>query len=208
MAASPPEVIHRALSQRAISSVTPELIDNGSLIPAAVLVVLYAKDDDYCVLLNKRSEEVEHHKGEISFPGGAWEPKDESLMATALRETHEEMGVLPEDVDVLGELDDTPTSSRFLISPYVGAIPEQYRFKPSELEVAEILEVPVLTLLDDECVRDEVRIAGGRLINSPAYSFQGHLIFGATARILNRFLELLETDPQKEAVWRIMNPQP
>ena len=203
MGATAKDVVRRILSEH-----PKKTISDPSLTPAGVMVLLYPANGEYHILLNKRTNYVDHHKGEISFPGGAWEPRDESLMATALRETHEEMGVLPEDVDVLGELDDTPTSSRFLISPYVGAIPKQYRFKPSELEVAEILEVPVSTLLDDECVRDEVRIAGGRLINSPAYSFQGHLIFGATARILNRFLQLLETDPQKEAAWRIMNPQP
>jgi 8-oxo-dGTP pyrophosphatase MutT (NUDIX family) len=92
-------------------------IINPSLTPAAVLLLLYLKDGEYCVLLNKRTDRVEHHKGEISFPGGVRDESDFTLLETALRETQEEMGIAPRHVELLGELDDTPTSTSFLITP-------------------------------------------------------------------------------------------
>ena len=110
-------------------------ISDPSLIPAGVMLLLYPKDGEYCILLNKRTNHVEHHKGEISFPGGSKDEEDATLLDTALRETHEEMGIRPQDIDVLGELDDTPTNSRFLINAYVGTIPYPYDFKPSAIEV-------------------------------------------------------------------------
>ena len=130
MAASPPEVIRKALSRRATLSV-----DDPSLTPAAVLLVLYAKDGEYCVLLNKRSEEVEYHKGEISFPGDARDPEDKDFLDTALRETEEEMGIDRKDVTILGELDEVVTTSRFHVKVFVGSIAYPYKFKPSAMEI-------------------------------------------------------------------------
>ena len=164
-------------------------------------MLLYAKEGEYCILLNKRTDTVEHHKGEISFPGGSKDPDDSTLLDTALRETHEEMGINPDDVEVLGELDDTPTITNFLIATTVGTIPYPYDFKPSAFEVAEVLEVPISALMNGESRRDEIRIAGGELVNLPSYVYHGHVIFGATARVLSRFLELLETAPAKERLW-------
>ncbi|MCH8109356.1 MAG: CoA pyrophosphatase, partial [Chloroflexi bacterium] len=158
------------------------------------------------VLLNKRSNHVEHHKGEISFPGGAKDQEDNTLRDTAIRETHEEMGILPEDIEILGELDDVATRSRFLMRPYVGTIPYPYDFKPFEAEVAEVIEVPISHLLDEENHRDETRIVDGELSYSPSYAYNGHVVFGATARVLKQFLELLETAPDKEALWKKKQP--
>ena len=156
--------------------------------------------------MTKRSDNVEHHKGEISFPGGMREEKDNTLLDTALRETDEEMGVQPRHVEILGELDDTPTNSRFLIHTYVGTIPYPYDFKPSDGEVAEVLEVPISALAARENMRDEVRIIDGELVNTPTYAYNGHFIFGATARILERFLELLDTASDKEVLWTTKQP--
>ena len=197
-----------ALIRRILSANPKKTIVDPSLAPAGVMVLLYSKNGEYCVLLNKRTDRVEHHKGEISFPGGSKDEADKTLLDTALRETYEEMGISPTDVDVLGVLDDVPTSSQFLISPYVGTIPNSYRFEPNEREVAEVLEVPVSTLMDNETLRDEVRIVNGELVNSPTYSYQRHLIFGATARVLKRFLDLIDSLPDKEALWRPISSQP
>lgn len=196
MGVSPKDVIRRILAEN-----PSKTISDPSLTPAGVLLLLYPKDGEYCVLLNKRTDQVEHHKGEISFPGGSKDTTDATLLDTALRETYEEMGIRPEDVEVLGQLDDTPTSTNFLITTTVGTIPYPYDFNPSELEVAEVLEVPLPALMDDENRRDEVRIVDGDLDHVPSYVYQGHLIFGATARVLSRFLELLETIPCKERPW-------
>ena len=202
MASSPPEIVKEALAQR-----VAQTLADPSLTPAAVLLTLYSKDGEYCILLNKRTDRVEHHKGEISFPGGKVDEDDKSALHAALRETHEEMGIRPEDVRVLGAVDDVPTNSYFLINTFVGTIPYPYEFKPSAAEVAEVLEVPVSTLLSESSARDEVRIVDGKLSYSPVYAYREHLIFGATARILEQFLGLLDNAPLKEALWKPSQPQ-
>ena len=108
---------------------------------------------------------------------------DAGLMETALRETHEEMGISPASVTVLGELDETTTRAGFVIRPFVGTIPYPYEFRPSEDEVAEVLEVPVSSLLDSRNVED------ADWAHSKVYSYGEHKIFGATARILEQFLD-------------------
>ena len=170
------------------------------------MLLLYPKDGEYCILLNKRSNSVEEHKGEISFPGGQREEGDRTILDTALRETHEEMGIRPQDVEVLGELDDVATNSNFLMSTFVGAIPCPYPFKPNEREVAEVLEVPVAALTDGRSLRDEVRLVDGAPLFRRSYGYEGHLIFGATAQVLTQFLELLNSAPPEEAPWKRMKP--
>ena len=194
MVASPPEVMRKALSRRTTLSV-----DDLSLTPAAVLLVLYAKDGEYCVLLNKRSEEVEYHKGEISFPGGARDPEDQDFLDTALRETEEEMGIDRKDVTILGELDAVVTNSRFHVKVFVGSIAYPYKFKPSAVEIAEVLEVPIPSLNDPSNLRIETRWENGVPVSTRSYAYQEHLIFGVTARILQQFLEVLADGLEKEA---------
>ncbi len=186
MTASPTEGIRQALTGSARVTV-----ENGALRPAGVMLVVYPKNGEYCVLLNKRTEMVEHHKGEISFPGGSKDREDESLLFTALRETHEEMGIVPGDVQVLGQLNDMPTISNFLISAFVGTIPYPYDFAPSRFEVAEVIEAPIRHLRCQRNRRDEIRIKDGKLENSPSFVYEGHVIFGATARVLANFLDVL-----------------
>ena len=197
MEASTTEVVRRILSEH-----PKKTIVDSSLTPAGVMLLLYSKKGEYYILLNKRTDLVDHHKGEISFPGGRKDPEDDTLLDTAKRETYEEMGIRPEHIEILGEVDDVPTNSQFLISTFVGTIPYPYPFNPSEREVAEILEVPVTAFMDEANTRDEVRIVDGELTNSPSYVYQGHLVFGATARVLKRFLGLLETASNKEAPWK------
>ena len=165
-------------------------VDSHSLVPAAVLLALYEFDGDLRVVLQKRSQQVEHHKGEISFPGGMVDPGDKTYLDAALREAHEEMGIRPEDVQVLGRLDDMATNSHFMISTYVGAIPSPYEFTPSDIEVAEVLMPSVAHLRDAGTVREEARLDGDDLTTMPCYAFDGHVIFGATARILGQFIDL------------------
>ena len=190
MNASVAEDIRRALARNPKRTVV-----DPSLKPAGVLLVVYAKDGDHSVLLNKRTELVEHHKGEISFPGGSMDDSDESLLHTALRETHEEMGIDPGDVEMLGQLDDMPTISNFLISTFVATIPYPYDFQPSEIEVAEVLEVPISHLRSEQSWRDEARFHQGALQVSRSYVYQGHVIFGATAKVLANFLEVVGDAP-------------
>jgi 8-oxo-dGTP pyrophosphatase MutT (NUDIX family) len=174
-----------------LASRVSQSVAGASLTPAAVLLLLYPKDGEYCILLNKRSEQVEYHKGEISFPGGVRDPEDTDFLDTALRETEEEMGINRADVTVLGELDEVTTRSNFRVKVFVGEIRPSYPFKPSAIEIAEVLEVPISSLRDPANLRVETRWNKGTLVTNYAYTYNEHLVFGATAKILQQFLELL-----------------
>ena len=193
MVLSPPDLLHRVLAHR-----TKKTVGDSCLTPASVLLLLYPKDGEYCILLNKRSEQVEHHKGEISLPGGARDPEDRDSLETALRETEEEMGIQRGDVTVLGQLDEVVTRSRFLVQVFAGTIEYPYQFKPSAIEIAEVLEVPISALRDPANVRVETHLENGTSVTSYAYAYNQHLIYGATAKILQQLLELLEEGQAKE----------
>ena len=171
----------------------PSLLDEPALPRAAVLLPLYENAGVTHVLFTRRSELVEHHKGQISFPGGAHDAADRDLRHTAVRETWEEIGVATDHVEVMGQLDEMVTVSNFLVRPFVGLItePGPYPFAHSEVEVAEILEVPLAHLRDAANVVVEERTYQGRRGLAYSYRFGEHLIWGATARILHEFLELL-----------------
>ena len=161
---------------------------------AAVLLLLYDLDGRTHLLFTRRTELVEYHKGQICFPGGASEESDADLLSTALRETCEEVGVRPEHVEPVGRLDDIATmGSNFVISPYVGVltVSAPYPFEHARHEVDEILEVPLDHLLDSSNVFRDVRRLGEHEIEMQSYRFGDHVIWGATARILKRFLDLL-----------------
>ncbi len=149
------------------------------------------KQGQYYLLFTKRTETVKNHKGQISFPGGAYEERDGTLFDTALRESAEEIGLAAEAAELLGELDDSATtSSGFIISPFVVAIPWQYPFKIDPTEVEEIITVPISALLDKTCLRQETETIDGQVVNTYFYHYQGRVIWGATARILSQFLDI------------------
>ena len=171
---------------------------------SAVLLPLFRKEGEYHVLLNKRTDLVEHHKGEICFPGGMQDPQDADHVATALREANEELGIDPRHVEILGELDPVSTVvSNIIIWPVVGLIPHPYRFTLSAGEVAEVLEVPVATLLDPAAIR--VEPSTGRGVRY-SYLHQSHVIWGATARILTQLVVLLAQALNKEVPWSSQRP--
>lgn len=173
--------------------------DTG-LVPAAVLFPLYLKEGQHTILFHQRTNQVVHHKGEISLPGGAKDPQDKSLWHTALREAHEEMGIRPEDVALVGEMEPVVTRTGFLVHPFVATIPYPYRFRVNPVEVAQVLEVPLKALLDRDNWREEVVWLDGGPVRQYSYAYGCHLIYGATAKIVRQFLErtrsaLAEGDP-------------
>ena len=135
-------------------------------------MLVYPKEGELHLLLNKRSESVEDHKGEVSFPGGRMDDGDGSLLDTALREAHEEVGVRPEDVRVIRRLDDVETSTGYRVTPFLGAIPGGYPFVVSTVEVAALVEVPVAALVDGSTVRDETRFEDGVPVSRPNYAWR------------------------------------
>ena len=160
---------------------------------SAVLLPLFQGTTDYHLVFTKRTDTVKHHKGQISFPGGSFEPADGDLLTTALRESYEEVGIQPDHVSILGRLDDLDTfSTNFTISPFVGLIPYPYPFRPNPLEVAMVFDVPVSVLADPTVGRRYVRARDdGATIEDYEFHIDGHVIWGATARIVRHFLALM-----------------
>ena len=167
-------------------------IVNESRVPSAVLLPIYERQGQYHILFIRRTETVTEHKGQISFPGGTCEETDRTLLDTALRECAEEIGLQADDIEVLGELDDeVTTTSNYIVSTFVAMIPCPYQFKVNEEEVDEIIEIPVSALLDKDCLKQDTELLNGKTIDSCTYHYQGRVIWGATARILNKFLDIL-----------------
>ncbi|MEE8466318.1 MAG: CoA pyrophosphatase [Dehalococcoidia bacterium] len=193
MGQTPPELLKRALAKRVV-----ERVEGADLTPSAVMVLLYPKNGEYCILLNKRSEQVEYHKGEISFPGGARDPEDRDSLQTALRETEEEMGIKRGDITVLGEMDEVATRSNFRIQVFAGTIDYPYQFSPSAIEIAEVLEFPIPALMDPANRRVETRWEDGQPVTSYSYCHEEHVVFGATARILQRCIEFFDDGLESE----------
>lgn len=168
-------------------------------VPSAVLIPLYEKQGQWHILFIRRTDTVKTHKGQISFPGGAREPGDKTLKDTAVREAYEEIGLKPEAVEILGELDDEiTTTSHYVVTPFVAGIPWPYEFVINRREVADIIEVPIPALLEADCLRQETEYLKGRAISSYAYYYEGERIWGATARILYKLLEIISSMAVKE----------
>jgi 8-oxo-dGTP pyrophosphatase MutT (NUDIX family) len=168
-------------------------IINKKLKESAVLVPIFEKDGEINILFTKRSEKLAQHKGQISFPGGVRNEADTTLLDTALRESCEEIGLDPADAELLGELDDTPTTTTgFIISPYVALIPHPYTFIPNPNEITEIFSISVSDLLKKATIRQELQTTGGESLIEYYYECNGRLIWGATARILKQLLDMIE----------------
>jgi len=178
--------LRQALSQR-----RKVRIVDANLVSSAVLVPIFCKHEQYYLLFTKRTENVKDHKGQISFPGGAYEERDRILVNTALRESAEEIGLEADKVEILGELDDNPTVvSGYIISPFVAFIPWPYQFKLNGDETEKIIEVPISALLDKENLQYDTRLIDGEVVTSYYYHYQENVIWGATARIANQFLDI------------------
>ncbi len=170
----------------------PRRVAEGEgLVPAAVLLLLTNQAEPH-VLFTKRTEQVAHHKGQISFPGGIVETWDASRLETALREAKEEIGLPSSAVEILGALDDTETrATGFVITPFVGLIREPVRYAPDGREIERVLEVPLAALLAPASFREEQWERDGELQPVYFYHYRADTIWGATARILKQFLDLV-----------------
>ena len=177
--------------QKMLLSRKRTVIEHPPFSHAAVLVPLFKKKEDCHLLFTKRSEQVKYHKGEISFPGGVVDEEDSELVNTALREAFEEIGLKERDVQIIGILDDIVTITEFIVTPIVGLFPHPYPFKVSEGEIAELIEVPLSSLLDEDCFSEREIFRGGQNEVVYSYQYEKHIIWGATARILKQFLDLI-----------------
>ncbi len=196
-----PEVLEALLGKAASATALP-----ADLMHAAVLLPLFERDGGYHLVLTRRSYQLVNDGGVICFPGGGYEPNDPDLTHTALRETHEEIGVSPEDVRVLGAIEPYFTRNGFAIHPVVGLIPASYPYQPSVDEVDEIIEPPLDALYDPANLRHEGLLRPEGLVNRFTYVYQGRIIYGATAQMLSRLLELIAEGMEKEVPWQSRTP--
>ena len=165
--------------------------EGRELTPAAVLVPIVRRDDAPTVLFTRRTDHLKSHSGQISFPGGRIEERDESPEAAALRETSEEIGLAAADVEVIGRLNMRETGTGYRVFPVVGMTVPPLALVPDEHEVAEIFEVPLAFLVDPANHRFETRVSGNVERQFYAIPYGSYFIWGLTARILVNLGEVL-----------------
>jgi len=170
-----------------LSALQVRAISSGYDREAAVLMPVFEKDQEPHFLLTLRTEEVETHKGQISFPGGMRDG-DESLEFTALRETREEIGIDKARIEILGRFHDYLAITDYRVVPFVGYVQSPFHVVPQPTEVAEVLAVPFSIFLDPARLRTEKLMRRGMLIDVYFYSYNSYQIWGLTARIIKDFL--------------------
>lgn len=176
-----------------VCDVLPEQ-DDGYY-PAAVMILLVRANSTWNILFTQRTENVRDHKGQVSFPGGAWEQEDLCLRDTALRETVEEIGIKPEDVQVIGSLSPEKTVTGYYIVPFIGLIEWPYPFKLQEQEVERVFVLPLDWLKDEANQEEREFTVPDRNIKRKAVFYKekdGYLLWGITAMLTIRLLELIK----------------
>ncbi|MFM4766942.1 CoA pyrophosphatase [Aeromonas veronii] len=163
----------------------------GGLSPAAVLIPVVMRDEGLSVLLTRRSPRLRHHGGQISFPGGRQDPGDENLIATALRETEEELGIPARLIEVIGTLNPLNTVSRSEVLPVLGLLDGNYPLILSPDEVDHAFEVPLTHLLDRRNHIPLTLYRGGKAHTIYWIPWQQHFIWGATASMINQLAQHL-----------------
>ena len=157
---------------------------------ASVLIPLLESQGEIYVMLTRRSSKMRSHSGQVSFPGGKQDSDDEDSLQTALRETHEEIGLLGEKVDVIGMLDQILSLHYYLVTPYVGLIPSDFVPDPNTDEIESVFKVPLVFFMKSENHWSEVK----KTFTSPVlvhhFEYQGYDIWGLTAKLIFRLLEV------------------
>lgn len=185
--------LHAALESAGSSSdgyAEVELNDESRLKCAAVLVPLVWYGDEWHLLFTRRTDRVESHKGQVSFPGGACDEGETTPEQTALREAHEEIGMNPADVRILGRLSSMVTISYFRVTPVVGVVPWPYVFRVGSAEVARVFTIP-LGWLSQPVNRWQFQSMDGKRNIITYHPFDGELLWGATARMTVDFLKVI-----------------
>ena len=168
-----------------------EIQADTKLRSAAVLLPLTYFQNEWHILYTRRTDRVESHKGQVSFPGGASEEGETTPEETALREVHEEIGVSPTDVQIIGRLSNMITISKYRVSPIVGVIPFPYAFKIQNIEVARVFTIPLVWLANKNNYWEFSLNDSNRTLIA-YHPFDGELLWGATARMTVNFLKTLE----------------
>lgn len=175
------------LTRSEIESMNPKV--------SGVMLLLYPKNNELNIVFTQRKLYEGVHSGQMSFPGGKKEEGDSTLIETALRETHEEIGVEPSAIEVVGQLSELYIPpSNFLVWPTVGFSADSILFKPQASEVEKVIEIPVSFFMDKQNInpQTEIKLFNNTRVTVPAYIFNGHVIWGATAIMLSEFTYVVE----------------
>ena len=182
-----------------LASHQPRHVQSPGRKPASVLIPFYSPPEGLSLVFMKRPDYPGVHGDQISFPGGGKEKEDRDDLETALRETHEEIGVKPEHVDVWGALSTQQTvTSKYRITPFVGSIPYPYEFRPNSREVERLIRIPFSRLLDPETYTYGTYNWKGLEFESDLYRYGNDIIWGLTARILNNLITLIKTGREQD----------
>lgn len=160
---------------------------------SSVLILFYQKNGEIYLPLTQRHNYKGTHSGQVSFPGGKWEPEDIDLVQTAKREAREEIGIPEDKVEVIGQLSDLfIPPSNFKVSPIVSYTEEEPSFTIDPYEVKELLEVPLEHLLDEAVLkRTDINVSNGYKLNAPYFELEGRVVWGATAMMLSELKTIL-----------------
>jgi 8-oxo-dGTP pyrophosphatase MutT (NUDIX family) len=175
---------------RALRCRTPEIIAGNGHKPAAVLIPIQERQDDDYLVLTKRADHLRTHKGQIAFPGGRVDVADVDVIGTALREAHEEIGVDPRCVKILGRLDEFTAGYGLIVTPVVGLIPAECEFQLDPAETVAVASVPIGALMEPANFTLDDHLSPGGHANYHFY-VNGWDVWGVTARIIAQFLELV-----------------
>jgi 8-oxo-dGTP pyrophosphatase MutT (NUDIX family) len=186
--------IHRILDtvnlrQVLTNSITPKMMDNSKNKLAAVMIIIFGNEP--MLLMTERPKTMNHHAGEISFPGGMWKEEDGDLLGTAIRETNEELGVKISRSMVIGQLKPVTTlNSGFTIAPFIVMLDELPQITPNS-EIESVLRMPLFPLL--KTIEDDKDPSHKSILEMYTFKFQDHLIWGASARMLKQLLAKIST---------------
>ncbi len=163
----------------------------ADLVAAAVLIPIIYREDRLSVLLTERSPDLKHHAGQVSFPGGRMDPQDADVRATALRETQEEVGIDPGDIEIVGYLDPNPTVTGYAVTPVVGLVELRRKLVLDPVEVKSAFEVPLPFLLDEDNQEATQREFAGVTVPIAEFNYGEYRIWGATASMLIELRKIL-----------------
>ena len=185
----------KALPFKALHNFYPQELLDGEPRLAAVLIPLVRQDEEWHVLLIRRTEvEGDMHSGQVALPGGKRDRTDESLAAAALRETNEELGIQPEEIQILGRLNEFIAISNFRVTPFVGTLPWPYAIQIDPREVARWFTIPLAWLADPanrQIIRRELPNGLGEVVVIYFDEYDGEILWGLSARIITELLEAL-----------------
>jgi len=180
-----------------LAEITPRQIADGFVRRAAVLMPFFEQDGEIHLLLTRRTDEVETHKGQISFPGGMCE-EGETLERTAIRETFEEVGIAADCIEVLGKFHDFLSITDVCVSPFAAMLRQPFTITPQVHEVAEVLRVPVSLFCDmEQLLVEKDFIVEGKVAGDYSWFYGTHRIWGLTALIIHDFFKTIDASKKQ-----------